>query len=178
LNAKRIHIFGASGGGVSTLGRALAQRIDARYFESDDIYWQATDPPYRTARVVDERQRLLRDAIAHERWIIAGSLCGWGDLIIPHIDVAVFVTTPTSLRLERLRQRERQRFGKRIERGGDMHDEHKAFIEWAARYDDGTSDMRSRPMHEAWIARLPCQVIRLDGARPIEELVAECLEVL
>ena len=178
MNPKRILIFGASGAGVSTLGRALADRVVARYFESDDIYWQPTDPPYRVARGLDERQRLLREAIVHERWIIGGSLCGWGDLIIPHIDAAVFITTPTALRLQRLRQRERERFGPRIAPGGDMHDEHNGFIEWAAKYDAGTSDMRSGPMHESWIARLPCPVIRLNGARAIDNLVAQWLSEL
>ena len=146
--------------------------MDAAFFDSDDFYWQPTDPPYRAARDVAERQQLIVNAIStNDRWVVAGSMCGWGDVIIPQIELAIFVTTPTNLRIQRLRQRERARFGDRIIPGGDMHEAHEAFIRWATEYDTGTPDMRSRPMHEAWIAALPRAVMRVDGSRSIEALV-------
>ena len=57
-----------------------------------------------------------------------------------------------------------------------MHDNHDDFVEWAAHYDDGTREGRSRPKHEAWLAQLRCPVIRLDGERPLGALVADVLE--
>ena len=43
----RIHITGASGFGVSTLGGALAARLGCAHLDTDDFYWLPTDPPYR-----------------------------------------------------------------------------------------------------------------------------------
>jgi adenylate kinase family enzyme len=58
----RIHIFGASGSGTTTLGKALANRLTIAFFDSDDYYWQKTDPPYRESYPKEERaQKLLKD---------------------------------------------------------------------------------------------------------------------
>jgi hypothetical protein len=102
--------------------------------------------------------------------VLAGSLCGWGDFIIPQLDLAVFVSTPTELRLARLHERASRAFGPRVAPGGDMHANHEAFIQWAAQYDDGPLTLRSRRLHEEWLTRLTCPVLRVDGSRPIAEL--------
>ena len=41
----RIHILGASGSGTTTLGRALAARLQCPHFDTDDCFWLPTDPP-------------------------------------------------------------------------------------------------------------------------------------
>jgi hypothetical protein len=98
---------------------------------------------------------MLRDALtAAPNWVLSGSICNWGDELAALFHLAVFVTAPTSIRLERLRTRERARFADRIDPGGDMHDQHLAFLDWAAAYDDGSLDVRSRQLHENWILRL------------------------
>lgn len=170
---KRIHFVGASGAGVSTLGRAVAGRLHSTFLDADDFYWAPTEPPYRESRSVSERRHLLGLATARaERWVLAGSLCGWGDVFIPLFDAVVFVHAPQSVRLERIRERERQRFGAaRVAPGGDLHDQHEAFVAWARAYDDGGLDVRSRCLHDDWLQRLPptCRVLRVDGTRPVAE---------
>jgi hypothetical protein len=52
------------------------------------------------------------------------------------------------------------------------------FIEWASHYDDGSREGRNRRRHEAWLARLPCPVLRLDGTRPTAALVDEVARAL
>ena len=44
-------------------------------------------------------------------WVLSGSLEGWGNPIVPYFDLVVFLTTPTGLRLQRLRAREAKHFG-------------------------------------------------------------------
>ena len=39
---QRIHILGASGSGTTTLGRALAERLQCRHFDTDDYFWLPT----------------------------------------------------------------------------------------------------------------------------------------
>lgn len=45
-----IHIFGASGSGTSTLGRAVAAGLGWRFLDTDDFFWLPTDPPFTTPR--------------------------------------------------------------------------------------------------------------------------------
>ncbi len=39
-NNFKIHVFGASGSGVSTLGKALAVELHLPFFDADDFYWK------------------------------------------------------------------------------------------------------------------------------------------
>jgi adenylate kinase family enzyme len=164
----RVHIFGASGAGTSALGHELARKCGFRFFDADDFFWEPTDPPYQIVREGVARQQLLRGALTStDQWVLAGSICKWGDIVRDLFQLAVFVATTTEVRLERLRVRERLRFGSRIEPEGDMH---KAFLEWAAQYDEGSIDMRSRRLHEEWMGLLPCPVTRVDGSLPLASL--------
>jgi adenylate kinase family enzyme len=166
LPPRRIHIFGASGSGTTTLGGALAERLGITHLDTDHFFWLPTDPPYTAQRPVPERIALLRAAMdaAPDGWTLSGSLVRWGDSFIPDFDLAVFVFTDPAMRLPRLIERERARYGAAIEPGGSMHAQSLEFIEWARSYDRPDFDGRSLVMHRAWLARLPCPVIELDGA--------------
>jgi adenylate kinase family enzyme len=171
----RIHIMGASGAGVSTLGRALAGALALPHHDTDDYFWLPTEPPYRTARERADRLRLMHEIfVPRAGWVLSGSLNGWGDPLIPHFDLVVFLTTARDIRLRRLRTREQARFGtEAVASGGWRHAETEQFIEWASRYEDGEQVSRNLITHQAWLASLPCPVLRLDGARPLPELVGE-----
>lgn len=113
--AYRIHILGAAGAGTTSLGRALAERLNVAYFDSDDFYWQQTSEPFTVARLRDERTRLLLEQSSGlEGWVVSGSLCGWGDAMIPQFTHVVFLRVDPQIRLNRLRRREVQRYGERI----------------------------------------------------------------
>jgi adenylate kinase family enzyme len=168
--ADRIHLFGASGSGVTTLGAAIGERFGHSLLDVDDYFWEPTNPPFRNIREVTARQRMLADALdARSRWVLAGSLCGWGDIFIPRFEVAVFLRIPRELRMARIMARERQRYGDAIEEGGVMRTAHLEFIEWANNYDSAEESMRSLRLHEKWMATLPCRCIRLEGDLTTEE---------
>src|SRR4029450_3942966 len=100
---RRIHILGASGSGTTTLGRALAERLQYPHFDTDDYFWLPTDPPYTQQRERTERAQLLMDDIpAQDSWVLSGSLCGWGDVAIPLFALVVFLWIPQDIRMERL----------------------------------------------------------------------------
>lgn len=170
----RLHVFGASGTGTTTLGRAFAEQHGARHFDADDYFWEQSDPPYQHIRPRAERQhRLLRDLDeTSEGWVLSGSIVGWGDIFIPRFHLAIFLTLEPDVRLLRLLQREQARYGAtRLMPGGDMHPGHTAFIEWAQRYDTAGTEQRSRALHEQWSAQLPCRLLRLDARAPVDALV-------
>lgn len=82
---------------------------------------------------------------------------------VADVDLVVFVMTATVVHLEKLAAREKARFGDRTAPGGDMHDIHVVFREWASQYDNPDFSGRSRARHEAWIAEQTAQVLRVDG---------------
>ncbi len=160
----RIHIFGASGSGATTLAEAIAARFGHTHLDVDHYFWMPTNPPFISMREVGARQRMLAaDLDAHPQWVLSGSLCGWGDIFIPRFELAVFLHVSHGLRMSRLIERERVRYGDAIAEGGAMRAHHLEFIEWASKYDTADESMRSLRLHKKWIATLPCRCIRLEG---------------
>jgi len=179
VKASRVHLLGASGSGTSTLGRALAARLGCPWFDNDDFFWEATSPPYSTQRPVPERQRLLRERLGpHGSWVLSGSMLGWGDFLRTELTQVVFLSLPPEERLARIQAREHERHGARILPGGDLHRQNVEFLAWAARYDTGGMEVRSRVLHEAWLRSLPCPLLRLSGLAPTEWQVESVLEAL
>ncbi|WP_051261008.1 AAA family ATPase [Desulfovibrio inopinatus] len=172
----RIHIFGASGSGTTTLGKALADVMRCPHYDTDEYFWMPTDPPFQTVRERTERKKLLRRDLEQSRaWILSGSLCGWGDFAIPMFDLVVFLWLPPALRMKRLMEREVERYGPNIESSDDpRYEQHKKFLQWAASYDTGGINMRSKERHEEWIRSLPCTIIKIER----EQSVAEHLETI
>ena len=173
MKTRRIHLMGASGSGVTTLGRALAARLALPHHDTDDYFWLPTAPPYRTTRPAADRLRLMRERLLPRRdWVLSGTVTGWGDGLIPLFDLVVYVATPRELRMQRLRAREAAHFGAdAVAQGGWRHDETESFVEWASHYEAGDRDGRSLAKDEAWLAGLPCPLVRVDGSRPVADLV-------
>lgn len=167
---KVIHIYGASGAGTTTLGKAISETFRYQQMDTDDYFWLPTNPPFTTKREIKERISLMeKDIKEHEKVVITGSLCGWGDVLIPFFDFVIRVITPSDIRMQRLKEREFNRFGNRIMEDGDMCVEHQKFLTWASEYDRGDEQMRSNAMHDKWSLLLSCESVNIDGTRPIDE---------
>ena len=137
---KRIHILGASASGTTTLAKALSEKMGYCHFDSDDYYWVTTDVPFTQIRDLEKRRELLkRDLESTSEWVLSGSLCG------------------------------RQRYGNEIEENGRMYQKHKDFVEWASQYDEAGIEMRSKALHDLWLAKLPCPVLKIEGDKTVEE---------
>ena len=133
---QRIHVFGASGSGTTTLGTAVASVLGAGFLSADGYYWVATDPPFTTK--CDPAERIAgieRDIAGQDDWVLAGSLGSWGDPLLPRFTLAVFLRLDPALRMARVIEREHARFGHRILPGGNMHAQHVAFVDWARSYE-------------------------------------------
>ena len=170
MEKKVIHLYGASGSGTSTIGRYISETSGYYFMDTDDYFWEPTNPPYTTKRNISDRIALMKQDIAQEdKVVISGSLVGWGDEFIPLFTLTIRVVTDTATRIDRLNKREREHFGSRIDVGGDMYETHRKFILWAASYDEGGLDMRSKAEHDAWQKQLKCRQILLDGSQPLEK---------
>jgi len=167
---RRVHIVGASGSGTTTLGENLGKALNWRHFDTDNYFWLATEPPYLKQTLVPERLAAMdRDLSKYETWVLSGSLCGWGDGLIPYFDLVIFLYIPGQLRLDRLAKREFERYGPKIKVGGDRHQQHLEFIEWASKYDEGGMEVRSKVKHEEWLNQLTCPVLRIEGDVTVDE---------
>jgi adenylate kinase family enzyme len=84
MKSRRIHVMGASGAGVTSLGRALADALAIPHHDTDDYFWRLTTPPYQDKREIAQRLRLMREIfVPRADWVLSGSLNGWGDPLIP-----------------------------------------------------------------------------------------------
>ncbi len=174
MAGNRIHIFGASGVGTTTLGRALASTLETQHFDTDDFYWHPTDPPFRSKRPVAERRWLMEQVFLPRRdWVLSGSMDSWSEGIDHRFTFAIYLTLDTRTRLKRLRAREGWRLQNPAERP-----KMEAFLEWAAAYDDGLLPGRNRARHLAWADTLDCPVMTLDSGRPVSLLVHDIVETL
>lgn len=165
-----IHIYGASGSGTSTLGRKICEELGYKFMDTDDYFWLPTNPQYTTKRSTEERLALMKKDISeNSNVVISGSLAGWGDELIPLFTLAVRLVTDTEIRIERIKVREKQKFGDRIMPDGDMYEHHMEFLEWAREYDTGSVNMRSKAKHDEWQKLLLCKQIVLDGADVLDD---------
>jgi len=171
-----VYIFGASGSGTTTLGKAISAELNIPLFEIDDYYWEKTGPPFSRVRSRQQRIELLSSALkTHKSWVMSGSMMGWGDYLIPEIDLAIYLYLPYELRMKRLLSREKARYGNRIDEGNDMYLQHKEFIEWASKYDTAGLEMRSKKSHEEWIKLFKCKAIKIEGDIEIQEILKNIL---
>jgi hypothetical protein len=98
-----------------------------------------------------------------------------GAEFIAKADIFVFLTAPADLRFHRLVRREKERFGRRIEIGGDMYETHSNFLAWAAAYDHPENSGKSLVTHEIWLSQQTTPVCRLNGAQPVDVSVQEII---
>ena len=164
---KKMHIFGAAGSGTSTLGASLSNILPHIHLDTDDYFWATK---FSKQREVPERREMLKeDLLTHENWILSGAVCGWGDNFKPFFDLVIFLWIPTDIRLERLRQREFQRYGGEVLAGGSKHNQSEAFLKWASLYDEAGMEVRSKALHEYWMSDLTCPVLRVEGDYTVQE---------
>ena len=174
-----IIVFGASGSGTTSVGAELSRILGFSHFDIDDFFWNwDTEVPFTTPNTKEDRiEKLLNAVNSCTGFVLSGSICGWDEPFIPLFDLAVFVKTDTSTRIERLRKRELSEYGDRILPGGDMYEYHNSFLIWASQYDDILHPPeRCLALHEQWATTLPCPVIGIDGADEIEANATRVME--
>ena len=62
--ANHIHIFGASGSGVTTFGSNLSEQVNGKFLDTDAFYWQDSDPPYQLRDSPEKRVALIERDIS------------------------------------------------------------------------------------------------------------------
>lgn len=160
----KIHIFGASASGVTTLGRALAAELNIPYFDTDSYFWEQTVLPFTVKREPTLRNTLLsNDLIPHPNWILGGSIVSWGQQEWMQFDLVVFLYIPHSIRMARLHHRELERYGNQIFEDPIRRQLYHDFVTWASGYDDNSTKGRTLAVHEAWLQQQSYPILELRG---------------
>ena len=166
-------ILGPAGAGKTSVGKLVAQELGIAFLDIDDYIWRTdTEVPYTVMFSRPERIHRLMDAARKAgEFVMAGSMDSFHQYFDPFFRLAVYLTADAALRVARVRRREEEEFGPRVLPGGDMYQNHQAFLQDAAGYETAAASC-TRERHEAWLGQLACPVLRLDGAQPLEKNAA------
>ena len=165
-NPHGIIVFGANGSGKTTLGRELARILDFKHMDHEAYAFIESKIPYTNERSRDGQIKLMLADIEKSRGFVISAVTGdFGDEIESLYDLAIYIETPLELRIERIKQREIDKFGDRILKGGDMFERQKEFLNFVV----------TRPLSKIgqWADSLSCPVIRVDGAEDYKETATE-----
>lgn len=180
----RIFILGASGTGTSTLGAGIARYLNVVHIESDQIYWEDTDPPFTTPRTADAIHDLFFHSIRHESFVLSGDVLNWGlseQDLFNAFNHSIFIYVPWIEREKRIRKREQLRFGTRILPGGDMHESHEGFIAWASHYDSGLMPGRNKKSQLDFLTEFKKnggRVLEIDGLNSQKIILNESISFI
>lgn len=174
----RILISGGPGAGSSTLGRAIASELSLRWHDSDEFFHKKTEPPFQEQFSAGERRELVSAALgAPGGWVLSGSIATW-ECPLQRIDFGIFLKVSNSERIRRLILRERSRFGSRIERDGDLNEEHTDFLKWAGEYDHNRGFARNLETDCGFLQEVCDVFIQMDGERTFSEILDEVFRAL
>lgn len=164
-----IIVFGANGSGKTTLGRELARILNFKHMDHEAYAFKESEIPYTAPRSNEECIELMLDDIKKHRAFVISAVTGdFGDTIPQFYEFAVYITVPLELRMKRIEQREYERHGERVLKGGDMYESRLKFIDFAVSRDLSKIDK--------WAETLVCPVIRIDGTIDWRETAANIAE--
>ncbi|MBO9615122.1 MAG: adenylate kinase [Dyadobacter sp.] len=170
----KIHIMGASCAGSTTLGNALSVELKIPYFDTDDFFWERSEVPYTVRRDAPTRSRMLQEAISkNNSYIVGGSLISWGDEWLSLFDLVVFLYVPKEIRMQRLVNREIERYGNIIYTDPERSRLFREFYDWASKYDDRDFSGRNIEVHEEWLMKVKSRVVEIRGDTTVAERVGK-----
>ena len=151
-----IIVFGANASGKKTLGRELARILNYKFMDIIEYHFEKSEIPYTVERPREECLNLMLADIEKYRSFVLAALAGdFGDKIPQFYELAVYISAPLELRLERYKKRAYDQHGERVLEGGDMYEQTQKFYEFIA--------LRSLSGIDKWAKTLTCPVIRIDG---------------
>lgn len=166
-----IIVFGANGSGKTTLGRELARILGFKHIDHEDYAFNQSEIPYTNPCSEEECVELmLADIQKYGSFVISAVTGNFGDKIAQIYELAVYLSAPHELRMERINKREIERFGDRVLKGGDMYERQQKFYDFVAN--------RSLSRIEQWAETLSCPVMHMDGTNDYKQTAADIVNRL
>lgn len=73
----KIRIIGGPGSGKTFLAKRLSAELGIPHYDLDDLQWDNRTAAYGTKRPAEERDRLFKDILNRENWILEGVYYAW-----------------------------------------------------------------------------------------------------
>ena len=100
-----IIVCGLNGAGKSTLGKTLAEKLNYRFIDIEDIYFPKDNPEYMylNPRPFEEVERILSNIISEDNNFVLASVKGkFNKDIVSHFKYAVYIEAPKETRIKRV----------------------------------------------------------------------------
>ena len=169
-----ILVCGLNGVGKSTMAKALAERLNLRFVDIEDIYFSRQDNPdypYEKSRPYEEVVSMLTNIANGEIDFVLASVTGsFGDEFISNLKCVISIEVPKEIRLKRVHNRSYMLFGEKSCKGGDYYEQIKSFHNFCASRDDN--------LVNDWLSTLCCPIFRVDGTLPISDNVNQLAKKL
>lgn len=162
--AMKIVICGLNGVGKSTLGKALAERLQIYFIDIEYLYFPKKDSDYSYASPCSRQEvekQLLCEMKAHEEVVLASVKGDYGEAVNSLFQYVILIEVPKEIRIQRVKKRSFQKFGSRMLSGGDLYEKEERFFRFV--------ESRAENTVEEWVETLTCPVLRVDGTKPVEE---------
>ncbi|WP_380181207.1 AAA family ATPase [Kalamiella sp. sgz302252] len=172
----RIYVYGASGTGTTTISRLIAEKCNIMHVDSDDIFWHSTKRPYQKIRAYEEQiSEINARLLKHDSWVLAGSLELWKSQLEKHTTHMIFLTLSDNLRIDRILKREKDRFGDKINKDGELYEMHRSFIKWTKQYHNKTTKNSNFAMHLRWYENFMRKKTLINSDQPLTNILNRIL---
>lgn len=151
-----IIVFGLNGSGKTTVGRELARILNFKHIDHEAYAFRESEIPYTNPRSHEECiELMLADIEKYGSFVLSAVTGDFGEIIPRFYTLAVYISAPLELRLERVKKRSYDQHGERVLEGGDMYEKEQKFFDFVA--------LRPLSRIEQWAETPTCPVIRIDG---------------
>ena len=161
---KRICIIGTSGTGKTTLGKALAQRLNLPFVDSDSFYWQAGWQPV-PHKVLQER---VLATTSGEKWVFEGNYLSLRQSVWQSADTIIWLDFTRSVILSRVCWRNARRTIRREQlwNGNSMNWQ----CAWSGVRHSWSTYQSKRASYPQFLAEFPhLQIIHLHSPRQAKQ---------
>lgn len=174
----RLLISGGPGAGCTSTAEKVSEKVGIPVFDSDSFFHKPSDPPFQKQNSPQGRRVMLETALSRQaNWIVSGSVSTW-ELNSFDPTHGFLLNISTQVRLDRLAERQRNRFGDRIQPRGDMHEEHQVFMDWAAGYEERSGRSRNLSTDEEFLVTHCDHFMSIDQVAGIDAIVERVVRFL
>lgn len=159
-----IVITGLNGCGKSTVCKLLAEKLNYYSMDVEDYFFIDSDIPYSKYHTHEQTKNLMFDDIVkYNNYVLATVNCDWGEEITSTYKFAVVLKAPLDVRMNRIRQREYEKFGNRVLKNGDLYESQQKFHNKVL--------VRGEEHIVKQMKFIACPVLEVDALLPIDDIV-------